>query len=365
MWQENDPRMSIFAGVTVVGAQNPGLEEIFGKEITGARYFAVSTTIQSKNILKYFYYKHTVDPELAKLFRSFKEKSLYFLPRHQILSHSLATYTATMVHDFAPLITNHWGKNFLLDPLLSVEYGIYMRELHKANLIVTNSEDTSNAVLKHVKNKVDIKTILLGNVLHGMDAEQIRNQPRPIEEPYFFYFSGYDYNKNIPGILKGYAEFIHRYPETNRIKLVFSGGYKDEARIRFIARMQGISKNIVLLDFVSDDDLPQYLIHSLGLVRLSYIEGCGLPEIEALSLGIPVISADIGAVREMVGNHAYLVDPHTPEEIAPILYLLVKSERNNRKLEEAKEYVKRYTWSSTAEQTINELVNYLKKKETE
>lgn len=359
LWEEQDPKMSAFAGITLVGAENPDLSSIFEHRFQRARFFAVSKNITNRNLAKYFYYKFSANPALTKLFKSFTERSLYFMPRHQILSHSLATYTTTMVHDFAPLKTKRWGKNPVIDPLLKIEYSIYLKELEKSQLIVTNSTDTTMAVSQQIKRENDIKTILLGNVLEHVDIEKEKKRVSPIVDPYFFYYAGFDYNKNIPGIIKAFAAFIRNHEDTNRTKLVVSGGIKDEERLVSLAKQEGILENIMLLDFIPDNDLAYYLIHSLGLFRLSFIEGCGLPEIEALSLGVPVISADIGAVREMVGGHAFLVNPHTPLAAEPILYQLAKKKVSPEKLKQDREYAKKFTWTRTAEETLATITEFV------
>lgn len=359
LWEAQDERTKVFAGITLIGAEEPDLSRIFEHKFQRTRFFPISKKITNRNLLKYFYYRFTANPNLSKLFSSFKERSLYFLPRHQILSHKLATYTATMVHDFAPLKTKRWGKNPLIDPLLKAEYSIYLKELEKSQLIVTNSSDTTLAVSQQLNRNDDIRTILLGNVLEHVDVEKEKKRVAPIVDPYFFYYAGYDYNKNIPGIIKAFASFIRNHEDTNRTKLVFSGGIRDEERIVALARQEGILENIMLLDFIPDQDLAYYLVHSLGLFRLSYIEGCGLPEIEALSLGVPVISSDIGAVREMVGGHAFLVNPHTPLAAEPILYQLAKKKVSAEKLKQDREYAKKFTWKRTAEETIEAITEFV------
>src|SRR4029079_301564 len=93
--------------------------------------------------------------------------------------------------------------------------------------------------------------------------------------------------------------------------------------------------------------------------RLSFMEGCGLPEIEAMSLGVPVVSADIGAVREMVGEFAYLVNPHTPLAAEPILHLLAKKKVPPERLKEGRAHAQTFTWKKTAEETVEAIREYV------
>lgn len=359
-WEEGDEQLTnAFSQITVVGAATPSLSEIFLDKFQKTNFVTVSAKIEKRNLLKYFYYKWKVAPKLDEFLDKCTEPTVYFLPRHQILTSEKADYTVTMVHDFAPLKTNRWGRNPIIDPLLKIEYSFYLKELKKSELIVTNSTDTTNSVAKQLARKEDIVTILLGNIFEGVNPETYLQKPAPLREPYFLYFGGFDFNKNIPGIIKAFALFIRKHEDTNHTKIVFSGGTKEKERIVALAKAEGILENIVLLDHVSDEELAWYSVHSLGLFRLSFIEGCGLPEIEVMSLGVPVISADIGAVREMVGQYANLVDPKKPELAEPILYKLARRKSPPEQLHNGQLQARTFTWSKTAAETINTIIDYV------
>ncbi|MFZ6022715.1 MAG: glycosyltransferase [Patescibacteria group bacterium] len=358
-WEENDEQLhQAFSAITVLGGATPDFREIFQNKYPQTNYVAITPKVEKRNLLKYFYYKFSAVPKADAFFAQIKEPTVYFLPRHQILTSKNASYTVTMVHDFAPLKTQRFGKNPIIDPLLRIEYQQYMKELKKSDLIVTNSSDTTNAVGQYVGRKEDIATILLGNVFEHVSPKPHLLRPAPMREPYFLYFAGYDYNKNIPGIIKAFATFIRKHEDTNHTKLVFSGGIKDEKRIITLAKQEGILENIVLMPIILDEDLPWYAVHSLGLFRLSYIEGCGLPEIEIMSLGVPVISANIGAVQEMVGAYALLADPHKPETAEPLLYQAAKKRIPKEHLEKAAAHARTFTWGKTAQETIDAIMDY-------
>ena len=358
-WETEDEILTnAFSQVTLIGAQFPDLREIFTNELKRTNIVSISKHVEKRNILKYFYYKYTAGPKFDEFFKASAIPTVYFLPRHQILTSPYADYTVTMVHDFAPLKTHRWGKSPLLDPFLSIEYGAYMRELKKSDFIVTNSGDTTNTVSQYLGRQLDVKTVLLGNVFEHVDSAELRKKPAPLQDPYFLYFSGFDFNKNIPGIIKAFALFIRKHEDTNHTKLVFSGGNKDKERIVTLAKKEGILENIMLMDIIPDTEIPLYIVHSLGLFRLSFIEGCGLPEIEVMSLGTPVVSADIGAVREMVSPYAFLVNPNTPEAAEPILYKLAKHKVPQEYLEEAQKHAATFTWKKTAEETIAAIIEY-------
>jgi len=357
-WERQDPLLtSAFTEITLVGAQQPDLLDIFEHQLKQTTIATISAKVEKRNILKYFYYKHSMKA-LTEYFKKSTAPVIYFLPRHQILTSPAADYTITMVHDFAPLRTHRWGKSQLLDPLLRLEYNIYTKELKKADFIVTNSDDTTGSVAQYLGRKYDIQTILLGNIFENTNSDTYERRPSPLQEPYFLYYSGYDYNKNIPGVMKAFALFIRKHEDTNHTKLIFSGGTKIKQKLVELAKNEGVLENIIIMDHLTDEELAWYSVHSLGLFRLSFVEGCGLPEIECMAMGVPVISADIGAVREMLGGYGFLADPNHPETAEPLLYKAAKKHIDLEHLLKAKAHARTYTWSKTAEQTIEAIIQY-------
>ena len=359
-WERQDPQLtSDFSQISLVGSSIPNLREVFDNQFQRVNYVSVSKKVEKLNILKYFYYKWTVAPALNEFLKKSATPTIYFLPRHQILTSPYADYTVTMVHDFAPLKTHRWGRVPIMDPLLSIEYDLYLKELAKSDLIVTNSVDTSNTVSQYLGRENDTTAILLGNIFDNTDPAVYLKKPSPLNEPYFFYYSGFDFNKNIPGVIKAFALFIRKHEDTNHTKLVFSGGTKEARSIIALAKKEGILENIQLMDHLTDEELALYAVHSLGLFRLSFIEGCGLPEIEVMSLGVPVISADIGAVREMVGQFALLADPKKPETAEPLLYQAAKKRVPAEQLRKGMAHAKEFTWAKTAAKTVDSIIDFV------
>jgi len=358
-WERADPQLlSAFSQISLVGGAQPDLRELFENKFQKVNYVSVSAKVEKRNILKYLYYKLSVTPKLNEFLKKSEQPTIYFLPRHQILSSPFADYTITMVHDFAPLKTHRWGKLPLFDPFLSFEYNLYLQELKKSDLIVTNSTDTTNAVSQYAGRKQDISTILLGNIFEDVNPDTYESRPSPLQEPYFIYYGGFDFNKNIPGLIKAFAYFIRKHEDTNHTKLLFSGGKHVAPMLIEHAKREGVLENIILMDNISDEELAWYITHALGLFRFSFVEGCGLVEIEVMSMGVPVISSDIGAIREMVGDYAFLANPNRPEEAEPYLYQAAKRRVDVERLLKGKAHAREFTWSKTANQTIDAIIEF-------
>jgi glycosyltransferase involved in cell wall biosynthesis len=103
------------------------------------------------------------------------------------------------------------------------------------------------------------------------------------------------------------------------------------------------------LGYVPEPDLPSLYAGALALAMPSRYEGFGLPCLEAMAAGIPVVAAARGALPETVGDAAILVDPDRPEEFATALSELVVDAALRAKLRDAgRRRAARFTWSATA-----------------
>jgi glycosyltransferase involved in cell wall biosynthesis len=106
------------------------------------------------------------------------------------------------------------------------------------------------------------------------------------------------------------------------------------------------------LGYVPDGDLPALYAGARAFVMPSRYEGFGLPCLEAMACGVPVVAARAGALPETVGDAGLLVDPHDPEQFADGLLALVHDEElRGRLIERGLRRAKLFSWSNTAAQT--------------
>jgi glycosyltransferase involved in cell wall biosynthesis len=121
--------------------------------------------------------------------------------------------------------------------------------------------------------------------------------------------------------------------------------------------------SIIFLDFVSDSILFQLLLHSKFLVYPSIYEGFGLPIVEAMSIGIPVLTSDIGATKEIARDSAVLINPYSVKSIRDGLKILLLDQNLRQSLSELG--ISRsasFSWERTANLTLITLLNSISKK---
>jgi glycosyltransferase involved in cell wall biosynthesis len=128
--------------------------------------------------------------------------------------------------------------------------------------------------------------------------------------PYLLYVGGRSAHKNLPRQLQAFAVS----GLANQCKLLLSGD--PEKELLAVAAELNIASSVQFAGYISDADLPSYYRGALALVLVSTYEGFGIPPLEAMACGTPVLCSNTTSFPEVVGSAALLVDPTDVEEIA-------------------------------------------------
>jgi len=158
--------------------------------------------------------------------------------------------------------------------------------------------------------------------------------------------------KNVTTLVEAYAQFRRRTRLPHKLLIVGKPKYKYEAVFAAIQR-SGYADDIVFTGFVPDDELPRYYSAADVFVFPSLYEGFGLPVLEAMACGTPVISSSASCLPEVVGNGGLLADPLLPHEFAAALERVLgdadcAAQLSERGLRRAAEF----TWQRTARATL-------------
>lgn len=136
---------------------------------------------------------------------------------------------------------------------------------------------------------------------------------------FFLYFGSTKAYKNVDGLLAGYAEYAHRMKSIQQEPLpLVIAGLKDVVAIRDRPVPNWLRQHLRFPGAIPDDALPELYRRAEALVFLSEREGFGLPLVEAMAMGCPIVGADRSAVREVVAGGGVLI-PDEPPVVAETL----------------------------------------------
>jgi glycosyltransferase involved in cell wall biosynthesis len=158
--------------------------------------------------------------------------------------------------------------------------------------------------------------------------------------------------KNYPLLLEAYARVRRSHPDMPDLCIAGQAGWKEsslEPRIRAL----GLADRVRCLGFVPDEHLAALYRHCLAFVFPSHYEGFGLPVIEAMACGAPVIASHVASVPEVVGDAGLLIDPASVDDLARAMTMVLKQEGYREQLKaQARQRAARFSWQAAARDAL-------------
>ncbi len=234
--------------------------------------------------------------------------------------------------------------------------------LKKSDKIVTISESTKNDMLKRFNHIPSGKI----EVIHlGVNGVNMSNPPGHLtdhlsrygltEKKYFLYVGTLEPRKNIPGIIEAFNHVITANKEyTKNYKLVIAGqkGWFHKKIFKTVKKYH-LEESVVFTGYVKGEIKQSLLANAFLFVYPSFYEGFGLPVLEAMAWGVPVITGNVSSLPEVAGEAALLIDPRQWQEIAEaMLKLLSDPSRYENMSKKSLEQAKKFSWQRTAQKTL-------------
>jgi len=250
------------------------------------------------------------------------------------------------VHDVLPLIFPEFFPTY--KGFIDI---VWKRVLEIKPTIIADSQATKLDLMKH-SDLNDIHVVPLGfdETVHYYDNNPSILADLGVSNPYILYCGGLDMRKNLVRILDAFELIAKQFPE---ISLVLAGK-ADANGTPILQRMENhkFKNRIISLGFVSDEQKRVLMSSALGFLFPSVYEGFGLPILEAMACGCPVITSNISSMPEVAGDAAILIDPYSTEQLAYEMERVISSESLRKELKEkGLEHCKKFSWDKTAEMT--------------
>lgn len=173
-----------------------------------------------------------------------------------------------------------------------------------------------------------------------------------IKQPYILYVGNMYPHKNIEGLLKAFKDLSVVKPG---ISLVLVG--KEDyfvLRIKQLVEKLGISSRVYFPGFVSDEELPYLYALAKAYVFPSFYEGFGLPALEAMSYGTPVIASQESCLPEILGSAAAYFNPHDTTEMTRQMTKVLDDAALTENLKKSGfDQIKKFSWGKMVDQTLD------------
>ena len=189
--------------------------------------------------------------------------------------------------------------------------------------------------------------------LSKCQSKALVTQKYGIEEDFVLYVGGFSPRKNIKGLIEAYSKLPYNLKETYKLVII---GRKGPSYYNYRERAEelGISDKVIFTDFIPLEDMPLFYNAAEVLVYPSFYEGFGLPPLEAMACGTPVIASNVTSLPEVCYESALLIDPY---DVDMLSYDIERVLNNSLlKLTMVKKSLTRssqFSWNKTAIDTIN------------
>jgi len=235
------------------------------------------------------------------------------------------------------------------------------RSAREAAQVIALSEFARSDIIAtyHVRSE-NVSVIPLAAPAHFrpvQDEEELQRvrQTYGIEGDYILSVGAIQPRKNLSRLVAAYSRLRRARPEVKLPQLVLVGkcAWLYDETLRTIKELE-VSNSVILTGYVPEADLPALYSGALCFVYPSYFEGFGLPPLEAMKCGAPVIVGDKTSLPEVVGDAGVLVDPFDVDSIASAIQRVIIDSNLRAQLRvKGLERAKLFDWQETARQTLS------------
>ena len=252
------------------------------------------------------------------------------------------------IHDLCFVVNPQWFSFFFR----TLYNFVIPRLARRAAKVITNSNNSRNDLLQFC----DLQAERVSQVYWAVDdlfttAPEVASSTDWELQDYILYVGSLEPRKNIGTLLEAYELLRTNNPEI-KTKLVLIGGESPLfAEVRL--KVKRFKDDILFKGFVNDQILLEFYRHASLFVYPSLYEGFGLPPLEAMASGVPVVTTMTSSIPEVVGDAALLVSPYDVQQLADTMGTVLQNpEVSSSMIAKGREQAKKFNWYRVARNTL-------------
>ncbi|UCC86222.1 MAG: glycosyltransferase family 4 protein [Anaerolineales bacterium] len=258
------------------------------------------------------------------------------------------------IHDLAFLLYPHF-----LTRESARYYGQIDQAVRNTDHIIAVSQSTRQDTIKLLgvpEQKITVIHEAANPIYQPVDADRARRyvaQTYDIDQNYILFVSTIEPRKNLPGLLQAYRKLLDDYKRPEKLVMAGSQGWLSD-EVYDSVRTLNLDDHIRFLGRVPSEHLVYLYNAAHLLVHPSFYEGFGLPPLEAMTCGTPVIASNVSALPEVVGDAATLIDPHDIDGLTVAMWRILTDEDLRASLiAKGLKRAKMFSWRRAAQETLD------------
>ncbi|MFZ5366037.1 MAG: glycosyltransferase family 4 protein [Patescibacteria group bacterium] len=268
--------------------------------------------------------------------------------------------TIVTIHDVIPLV---FPKHYPSGIRGKIKFLIQKSSLKSASAVITDSQNSKRDIVEYLgfpEEKIYVVSLAPSGVFKPEKSTSLLHRIKvkyKLPEEFILYVGDVNWNKNIPGLLRA---FYKLKTPSQKLKLVFVGkAFLDESlpevcEILQLIKVLKLEDRVIRLGWIPEEDLVK--IYNLAQVycQPSFYEGFGLPVLEAMACGCPVVASKTSSLPEICGEGALMVNPNKTEKMVEALErAIVNTKARDALIRKGFEQVKKFSWEKTAKETMD------------
>jgi len=251
------------------------------------------------------------------------------------------------VHDLVRCCSGFTRETIIEKILIKLD----IRYIKRASHIIAVSQHTKNDLIKYLKIPDNRISVIYNGVDHSIFKPY---NIKLLDKPYILYVGSERPRKNLGRLFEAFAKLKKEFPELKLLK-VGASGRSEKYRRDTIKKLDSlkITQDIIFVDHLSELDLAHYYSSATLLAYPSLYEGFGLPPLEAMACGCPVITSNTSSLPEVVGEAGIMVNPYDTNSLVQAMRRVLTDDKlRGDMVRKGLEQAKRFSWEKTARQTL-------------